>query len=86
MENQGLFYDRFEHVVLLSAPLDVLLDRVARRTNNPYGGAQSHRDEIASYVDSVEPLLRSSATLILDGRRPVARLADEIETLLTRTP
>src|SRR5882757_9719017 len=35
--NQGRFYDSFEYVVLLSAPLDVLLDRVARRSNSPYG-------------------------------------------------
>src|SRR5690349_20227288 len=37
VENQGRFYDRFDLVVLLSALLNVLLDRVLRRTNNPYG-------------------------------------------------
>lgn len=36
-ENQGRFSDRFEHVVLLSAPVDVLISRVRSRTNNPYG-------------------------------------------------
>lgn len=35
VENQVDFYDRFEHVVLLSAPVEVLVERVAVRTNNP---------------------------------------------------
>jgi hypothetical protein len=37
VSNQGGFHDRFEHVVLLSAPLEVLLGGVGTRTNNPYG-------------------------------------------------
>jgi len=82
VDNQGAFYDRFEHVVLLSAPLDVLLERVRTRTTNPYGSTQEHRDEIADYVATVEPVLRRGATLELDGRRPVPDLADAVERLL----
>lgn len=81
-QNQGSFYDRFEHVVLLSAPLSVLLERVAIRTNNPYGKSEAQRAEIAEYVETVEPLLRAGATLELDGRRPVTDLADEVALLL----
>lgn len=83
VSNQGTFYDRFDHVVLLSAPLEVLLDRVMRRTNNPYGSTPEQRAEIASYLDEVEPLLRRSADLELDGQLPPSELADRIETLLT---
>ena len=85
VENQGRFYDRFEHVVLLSAPLPVLVERVSRRTNNPYGKTPEQRAEIARYVDTVEPLLRRGATVELDGQRPVSELADVIEALVTRT-
>ena len=81
VENQGRFYDRFDHVVLLSAPLEVLLRRVAERTNNPYGQSSTDRDELVDYVETVEPLLRRGATMELDGRRPVAELADAIEQL-----
>ncbi|GAB3330039.1 AAA family ATPase [Micromonospora halotolerans] len=80
--NQGHFYDRFDHVVLLTAPLGVLLDRVAERSTNPYGKTAEHRAEIARYVREVEPLLRRGATLELDGQRPVGELADIIEQLL----
>ena len=86
VENQGSFYDRFEHVVLLTAPLHVLIDRVSRRTNNPYCTTAEQRAEIADYVESVEPLLRQGATLELDGRRPITELADVIEELLTHAP
>ncbi|MGF9660175.1 hypothetical protein AAIH18_22345, partial [Pantoea agglomerans] len=37
VENQGRFYDRFDHVVLLSAPEAIILVRVQRRVTNPYG-------------------------------------------------
>jgi cytidylate kinase len=58
VENQVRFYDRFEHIVLLSAPLDVLMQRVADRTNNSYGKSSAEREEIARYFHTVEPLLR----------------------------
>lgn len=81
VENQGRFYDRFEHVVLISAPVDVLIERVSRRTNNPYGRTAEQQAEIAGYVETVEPLLRQGATVELDGRKPVGELADLIEGL-----
>lgn len=86
VSNQGCFYDRFEHVVLLSAPVEVLLDRVGTRTNNPYGHEPDQRAEIVRYVASVEPLLRRGATLELDGRRQPAELADIIESLVAPAP
>jgi shikimate kinase len=86
VENQGHFYDRFEHVVLLSAPLDVLVERVRRRSTNPYGKTPEQLAEIAGYVQTVEPLLRRGATLELDGQRPIFELADVVERLVTAPP
>ncbi|MEU8660857.1 AAA family ATPase [Actinoplanes philippinensis] len=81
VHNQGRFYGRFHHVVLLSAPLPVLLERVTHRAN-PYGRTPEQRAEIAGYVRTVEPLLRRGATVELDGRRPVPELAGAVERLL----
>lgn len=81
VENQGRFHDRFDHVVLLSAPVEVLIERVRNRTNNPYGHSAADQAEIRGYVDEVEPLLRRGASLELDARRPVAELADVVEAL-----
>jgi dephospho-CoA kinase len=82
VENQGRFYNRFHEVVLLSAPLPVLLQRVSSRTNNPYGKTPEEQAEIAANAQWVEPRLRHGATLELDGQRPVAELADAVERLV----
>lgn len=82
VDNQGRFYDRFDQVVLLSAPLSVLLDRVASRSNNSYGKTAAQQAEIERYLEEVEPLLRGGATVELDGRRPIEELADSVERLL----
>src|SRR5688500_3265083 len=39
VENRGCFYDRFAAVVLLSAPVEVLIERVSVRKNNPCGNS-----------------------------------------------
>ena len=81
VENQARFYDRFEHVVLLTAPVDVLIERIATRANNPYGRTGEQQADVRRYLNEVEPLLRRGATVELDGRRPVADLADAVEAL-----
>lgn len=81
-ENQGRFYDRFEHVIYLHVPLETLLDRVRSRRNNPYGRTAAQQADIARYVVEVEPRIRHSATLELDGRSPIAELADRVERCL----
>lgn len=81
-DNQVDFYDRFGHVVLLSVPLDVAIARVSSRTNNPYGSTAAERAEIARNTEEIEPLLRGSASVELDGRRPVAELADRVAKLM----
>ena len=84
VSNQGQFYPLFDHVVLLSAPADVILARVRARTNNGYGQTPEQQAEILGYLETVEPLLRRGATLELDsGRLTVAQMADELERLGT---
>jgi shikimate kinase len=81
-ENQGRFYNRFEHVIYLYVPLEVLLDRARARSNNPYGKTAEQQADIAKYVVEVEPLIRRTATLALDGLMPVHVLAERVEQCL----
>ncbi|MBP2377044.1 shikimate kinase [Microbacterium phyllosphaerae] len=80
-ENQGQFYDRFDHVVLLSAPEEVIIERVQNRSTNPYGSSEEERAEIRGYLRSVEPLLRRGATVEIDATRPLLDIAREIVRL-----
>jgi shikimate kinase len=74
--NQVLFYLRFDHIVLLSAPPEVLTERLATRTSNPYGKDPAELAETLQYQQEVEPLLRASATLEVVTTVPVAQVAD----------
>src|SRR5271167_2878376 len=52
--NQGRFYAEFDHVALLSAPVDLLFTRIAARSDNPYGKTSGEPELILRYVEEVE--------------------------------
>ena len=81
MSNQGTFYDRFDAVVLLSAPAEVILERVATRTTNDYGRAPGEPERILRHLATVEPLLRATSTHELDASRPLREIVDELAAL-----
>jgi dephospho-CoA kinase len=79
--NQGTFYPRFDAVVLLSAPSEVLLERVATRGTNDFGKSEVERERILHDLATVEPLLREGATAEIDTRAPLADVADALELI-----
>jgi broad-specificity NMP kinase len=79
--NQVKFYPRFDAIVLLTAPADVLLDRVATRRTNDYGKTDAERALILHEIRTIEPLLRVGATAEIDSRRPVGEVADLLESI-----
>lgn len=76
--NQSKFYDRFDAVVLLTAPADVILDRVARRTTNDYGKIPLERAMILEDLAVVVPLLRVGCTHELDASRPLDEVVADL--------
>jgi hypothetical protein len=84
VRNQSTFYDRFDAVVLLSAPADVLLDRIARRTTNDYGKTPVERAMILDDLARVEPLLREGCTHELDAGRPLDEVVDDLVAIASR--
>ncbi len=76
--NQGAVYDRFDAVVLLSAPVDVILDRVADRAN-PFGSTVEDRTKIAKDLAAFEPLLRAGADREIVTTEPVPEVAATLE-------
>ncbi|HEX2685665.1 MAG TPA: AAA family ATPase [Kofleriaceae bacterium] len=69
--NQSSFHPRFDAIVLLIAPIEVLIDRIASRTNNDYGKSALDRAEILADLREIEPLVRASCTHELDASRPL---------------
>lgn len=76
--NQSTFYDRFDAVVLLSTPAEVMLDRVARRTGNAYGKSRVEREMILADLASIEPLLRAGCTHEIDAGRSLDDVVSEL--------
>lgn len=76
VSNQGRFYDRFDAVVLLSAPAELLLERIATRATNDYGKSAEERELIRAHIREVEPLLRASCTHEIDATQPLAEVVE----------
>jgi cytidylate kinase len=79
-----VFYDRFDAVVLLSSPADVLLERIASRTTNDYGKAPEERGMILQHIAEVEPLLRAGCTHEIDAARPLAAVVELLVAIGSR--
>lgn len=79
--NQGKFYPRFDAVVLLSAPVDVILERVATRDTNDFGKSEHERRRILHDLATYEPRLRAGATAEIDTRAPLDEVVDALERI-----
>ncbi len=82
--NQGKFRRQFDHVVLLSAPTEVIVERLATRTTNPYGKHPYELARVLGDIETVEPLLRRGATLEVDTSAPVEQVVETILDLVRR--
>jgi dephospho-CoA kinase len=80
-ENQVRFHPRFDAIVLLTAPQQVLEHRLASRSTNPFGKDPAELERILSDVREVEPLLRRVATHQIDTTRPLDDVVDEVERI-----
>ncbi|MBF6327413.1 AAA family ATPase [Nocardia transvalensis] len=86
VSNQVEFYPRFDEIVLFSAPLEVMLERITHRDTNPFGKNAEERARIAADTAEVEPLLRSVATVEIDTRKPLDEVVDQLAALAGPPP
>jgi shikimate kinase len=80
--NQGKFYDRFSYIILLSAPVEVIVGRLAARTNNPYGTTPRSLARVLEHQETVEPRLRQGAGYEVDTSAPVTLVVARIMQLV----
>ncbi len=76
--NQGRFSPQFDEIILLSAPAGVLVDRLASRTNNPFGKLPGEVARTLELQRTIEPLLRRGATWEIDTSVPLAEVVANV--------
>ena len=76
--NQGKFYPRFDHIVLLTAPAAVIVERLASRTNNPYGNRPEEIARVVQLQQTIEPLLRATAGYEIDTSVPLHQVVAKV--------
>jgi uridine kinase len=77
-DNQHRFYDRFDAIVLLSAPADVMIERLRARTTNDFGKTPEQLAKVLDDTRRFEPLLRWRATHEIVTTAPVEDVVAEL--------
>jgi shikimate kinase len=80
--NQGTFYPQFDHIILLTAPVPVILERLATRTTNPYGKRPEEAARVLDLVETIEPLLRRGAGHVVDTSDPLDQVVARVLRLV----
>ncbi|MCA9878912.1 MAG: hypothetical protein KC442_14065, partial [Thermomicrobiales bacterium] len=75
--NQGVFSPAFTDIILLTASPALIAARLSSRTNNPFGRDPVERARALALQTEIEPLLRRSATHVIDTSAPLADVVAE---------
>ncbi|WP_080780380.1 AAA family ATPase [Chryseobacterium phocaeense] len=82
--NQVALYPFFDYILLLSASLETILERISRRTSNPYGQLPHERNEIILNFENIQPLLQEGAHFEFNTEMmAVDEIAASLEQLAT---
>jgi dephospho-CoA kinase len=76
--NMGKFFEQFDHIILLSAPTEIILERLQSRTSNPYGKRPEEVAQVLHNLETIEPLLRNAATHEIDTSQKLEQVISEI--------
>jgi dephospho-CoA kinase len=77
-ENMVKFYGQFDHIILLSAPATVIVERLAARTTNTYGKRPQEVARVLGLLQTVEPLLRKAAGHEIDTSAPLDEVVAKV--------
>jgi dephospho-CoA kinase len=77
--NMGKFLPQFDHVVLLSAPAEMIVERLATRNTNTYGKRPEEVARTLELMETIEPRLRRIAGHEIDAS---AHLDEVVATML----
>lgn len=81
-ENQIRFYSRFDLIILLSAPPEVVVERLASRASNPFGKSPGELERVLDDLRTVEPLLHKAADHEIRTTVPLSDVVTEVLRLV----
>ena len=84
--NQVKFYRQFDEIILLSAPRDVLIERLATRTNSSFGKSPGELAQVLDDLEHTEPKLRQVASNEVDTTAPLDDVVAAILRLVGLEP
>jgi dephospho-CoA kinase len=77
-ENMGRLFPLIDVVILLSAPVTTIMERLRTRSPGSYGSVAEERRRVEDLISTIEPLLRKSADHEVDTRGSIQATVDEI--------
>ncbi len=86
VSNQGRFYPRFDAVVLLSAPAEVILSRIENRSTNTFGKSPEQRELVLQDLAHAEPMLRRTCTHEIVATQPLTSIVEQLAELGREPP
>ncbi len=82
-ENQVRFHPQFDHIILLSAPIETLRRRLAARTSNSFGKSSDELRRVLDDFAAIEPRLRRIADHEVVTTAPLHEVVTAILRLVT---
>ncbi|MBR0694253.1 AAA family ATPase [Bradyrhizobium lablabi] len=80
-ENMRQLFFLIDAIILLSAPVATIMERLAMRSSG-YGQIAEERQKVCQLISTIEPVLRKSADYEIDTTRPINATVDEILRIL----
>jgi shikimate kinase len=80
--NMVKFYSQFDHIVLLSAPGALIVDRLSTRTTNSYGKRREEVARVLGLLQTIEPALRRVAGHEVDTSIPLDQVVTKVLQLV----
>jgi hypothetical protein len=80
--NQGKFRGKFDGIILLRAPYEVIVQRLTSGAENAYGSSPAEGDRVMEHIETVEPLLRNAANHEVDTSAPLNEVVEKVLKLV----
>jgi adenylate kinase family enzyme len=81
-ENMSKFYGQFDHIILLTVPAAVIVERLAARTTNSYGKRPAEVARVLGLLRTIEPRLRRVAGSEVDTSVPLHQVVAKVLRLV----